>query len=1180
MNEITQRTGSIFDEHPQLRTFRENFMKHHPDVNFDAKNLYVIQSFNQDGELTDEHYGLNLITDGGLTAMNANTNNTNGKLALLEGVEEASSVLEYAFPTYTAIINNTSTDTANSVYPMAYDSTTGIVTQHASKTKWIYDYNIDGITRDIEVNCIIYYYTGTGAGGFNNTPVAKVTTYDVNGLPASFTKHLNEKMVITLYIVNSFHEDLIDDAYDQGIYITMNPGRIAGIGSGSNIWAKQWMCWSSLYTAYDATDNSAYTKTYTSLSNLSYYSESKYMQQNGEMTDSNYSGWTLMTDPRCFYSRSMLRFGNWYSSGFSDGGVIHITEEMKLATPEEIVCDTVYTNNSETGSLSNTFGLCAFAVEYCQGMIPVADFSISAVKGYNYTTHAWDIDISFIDEPDAYYDNPFCQSRLNVGISGATPQWDNYVYTNPRAKTITGRPPAVPVTALAPTASKVYTMYATDKWWDVSSWELIANRNAIPQSLQNKKYFISSGGDNDTLIPTYDQAVHRLNVGTEHTVLNTPAAPYWVQGFRPIINKDDGWILVQDHILFMNGNDVAASYRLHGPEMVPWMYYSTRWEYAYQNLYVYDGTDYVLNTSPTYNSRTTYYIDGLDEYTIRYNVGNKLLVGSHVGTYNTGYPTKLRLYTIIDASTPPTYIDITVDTNTTNRQYFSMYSGSQSGYYVIQDQQTHCANIISLADGSVVKLENVMYCFAVEYSNYCVYMDYNSSPIMFHVYDMTTNTIRSDIILPSEYANIVYMCGWRDYVYIKSTSGTSSYVNIINVEDGSINLSSVVIPNVFPSLTYNSGSAVANAWRLNMLVGQMYTEECMIISQPWQGSNSPIVIKYSDPETTFDLFKNGYLNERPIDAYFERNNYNGKSGSLVSYIVHDEQSISQSKLLLVNALGTQVGYQSATSKEYWIYDSSEFYPSVLDIGLAIDSGSPTNLCRFHGMKTTDATYSHGALVYWNNGIIRIDKNGDGVWRPLQWFIASQVTGTTNTIQAYNNPKKIGHKSINIFKTNRGIIQHTQAPRSTGDIQMVFKHDDCFYNNYGPLPSGANFYKVLKGEVIGPYGEIISVPNGTTIRVEVVPADGFEFLVGAFKWYLQDFTLSYNTDGDISNSSIAWTSSTATADDKDQQNGTAITLTRDIAVLGIGIGITVNTPQVLTATMIKSIKITTDPHLST
>jgi hypothetical protein len=721
-------------------------------------------------------------------------------------------------------------------------------------------------------------------------------------------------------------------------------------------------------------------------------------------------------------------------------------------------------------------------------------------------------------------------------------------------------------------------MYATDKWWDGTSWELIPNISSIPQSLQNKKYFISSGGDNDVMIPTYDQNTHRLNVGTSHTVQNTPQSIEWIYGFKPIVNKTDGWILAQDHLLFMNGNDVTASYRLEGPEMSRWGYNADSWNATYQNLYTYDGTDYIPNTDPVYSSRTNYYINAIDEHTIRYAVGNKLLVGSHPTMYGMQYPATLRLFTITDSSTAPTYIDIPVDTNTTDRRYPAMYSGTQEGYYVIQDQQTHCANIISLEDGTVVKLENVMYCFALEYSKYCIYMDYNSSPIMFHVYDMTTNTIKTDFVLPSEYSNIVYICGWRDLVYIKSKSGTSSYVNVVNIDDGSVNVSPVTFSNEFTTAANNSTTPANNAWRMNMIAGQSYTRDIMILFSLKQADYVPTVIKYDDPDVSFALFKNGTLEERPIDTAFERNTYEGRCGGIDSYLVHDIQSNTQSKLLFVNTWGIEVNKTPAN--QYALYDKKDFYGGVSDIGDAVVKSSPMNACQYHNNNYDDATCCHGGLVYWNNGIIQFDKTGAAIWRPLEWFIASRITGTTYTIQAYNNPKKIGHKAYNIFRTNRGTIQHTDVTRSSGDIQMVFVQGSVGYSSGNE--QGISWFKILKGIVEGPFETKISVPNGTTIRIEVVPVPGFEFLIGTFRWYVQDLTINHDINGDYAQYGTGpnWTSALATADDENQTNGTSITLDRDVNLCGICIGTTSSELQVLSAAMIKSIKITTDPHLST
>ena len=1179
-----KQAGSLYAEFPELKTFTQNICARHPEYGSAIpKNLDLIQSIDMNGNVTEEHYGMNLVTDIGADEIIFDPNNESYQLSLYEGASTAASVLDYAQPTYTRKINNTSSDTAYTTYPATYDSTTGIISQAEQWIQWTFDYNYDGIDTDMTVNCITYN-PKTTTGGIQYVPILKITTYDVNGMEAPLIKHINEKLVITMFSIGTIHESLLIDGYDNGHYIAMNPARMARTRVGGNGYVAEVRTLSSLWDSYNTSTAGGTTYTYKTLGNMSY--GQKYMNMHGEQgywVKNNMS--YIMSDPRVYMSRTEFRLGSNWSSGFSDGGVITWQNEEKLSQPEEIVCESVFTNSFQTGDMGDSFGLKRFETTTCAGIIPVTDFSISSVKGYNYTTHAWDIDIPFTDAPYAYYDNPTVMNHTNLGIETG---WDNYIYIHPRAKDSTGRP-GVAIAGFKKTASgATYTMYATDKYWDRSSWELISNIGNIPTALQKKKYYISVGGSNSDMGITYDQQTHSLNVGSEYAVQNAPtdfikSGPY---GFRSLVDLTNGWILAQEHLMFMNGNDVQYSYRLTGPEFYPIFTSGNNWAANNDKYYLYQNDQYVLNTDPTYNSRNTYYTNEIDPYTIRYGFGDKILVGTIMTEPRKTYPTAVRLYTITSPSTAPTYQDIQIDTNTTDRSYPGIYSASENGFFVIQDQNTHCANIINVEDGTLVKLEDVELCFAINYTDYCVYKVSGSTPTTFNVYDMSTNTVHASFTIPDAYANITYIMGWNGYFYIKSVSGTSDYVHMYNIHDGSLTLldsASFTIPNtLITDRTTSTNTGESAYYRINQVFGLMFSPDVMVINQPRQSYNgssdnfNPIrYIKSDSPEITHQTFKHGTYSERPIESRFESNVYDGSGGEgrLTTTLVHAVQSVSQSKLLLVDTLG--IYYSSSSTSPWAVYNTNNCWASVVDFGIAVDTEEQQNACYKH-YTVSNSTDWHGGLIYWNNGIIRMTDT-EMTWRPLDWFLPHKVTGTTYTIQAYNNPKKLGGKEFTFFKTNRGATyQHAEPPRSTGDIQMVFKHETLGYNNGSE--QGFIFMKRLQGEVYGPDACDVAVPSGTTIRIEVEPVEGFEFLVGTFKWYLKGLTLT-ETDSSYS-FTTNWTSSVATADDKDQTNGTSITTTANANILGVIVATSSSTIPWLMPTMIKGIKITTDPHIST
>ena len=57
---------SVYDQYPGLKQFLDNYKVMHHGEGGNTKNLYVIQSIDRDGNVTAEHYGLNLMTDIGV----------------------------------------------------------------------------------------------------------------------------------------------------------------------------------------------------------------------------------------------------------------------------------------------------------------------------------------------------------------------------------------------------------------------------------------------------------------------------------------------------------------------------------------------------------------------------------------------------------------------------------------------------------------------------------------------------------------------------------------------------------------------------------------------------------------------------------------------------------------------------------------------------------------------------------------------------------------------------------------------------------------------------------------------------------------------------------------------------------------------------------------------------------
>ena len=86
------------------------------------------------------------------------------------------------------------------------------------------------------------------------------------------------------------------------------------------------------------------------------------------------------------------------------------------------------------------------------------------------------------------------------------------------------------------------------------------------------------------------------------------------------------------------------------------------------------------------------------------------------------------------------------------------------------------------------------------------------------------------------------------------------------------------------------------------------------------------------------------------------------------------------------------GYNNTTSGGY--------QKILVDIGQRLDQEyvSPSEYDHF-----VSETAQYCGMAYYGDGVIIIQPSGEMKWVPIDMFLPHQIVGTTNTINAYNNP---------------------------------------------------------------------------------------------------------------------------------------------------------------------------------
>lgn len=887
-------------------------------------NLYLFQTIDMDGNVTNEAYGMNLMTKTWFENIYAK-----GTYPSNPGIFIGSSDVDPALSDTalgSAIITTKTIDSNTNVtkYGMIYDSTTKICSQRVRVYVGYYDYNISGITSDVEIKEV-------GYGPAYNNLITHALVYDADGNKSSITKHLNERLMITMYWSICFKPDWIKTQYDKGVYIAFEPYYFFDKSNARR----------DIYAVYYNRVGNKMMQSVTG-DDMLFSSGTSTIGTDNVITSTVSLG-------SCYLEAQQANVCNIVASDSQSSGSsfaptanarLHIITDVSLPQPEEITCDTVYTNSHTSSILTDTFGS-----TYPYGVIPAAKFDISSMHMYNHLTHDWDIEETYVNAPDNDYST--LSMFLNVGIYMYIPSLNKsqyvYVYINRRTD--------LPITSFGRSGM---TMYATDEYWNPDSYEAIDDLSNINESLGTKRYYIRTDADGG--ISSYAELYPRRSSSIRHEITCPEPVTYKLteqaqmgsnpvyryNGAYKILSSDQyGYLVTNCHILYPDVNGETKTYEFWGQD------------------------------------------NGYTERRLRFitKTGDRLIgvKGTYAYSDLTVYPGALRMYDMSgDGSTAPTHTDYTLDWSS-GSVGTPTYTQSDAGFLVIQ-RNTNVNEVIIMniygddgATPTFTKISNAQYCIALNPTNKCVYMVSGSSPLTFNVYDMSTNTVVDTFSLPTNGYTLTGIFGWSDFIYIRVSLNNAYTVFMYNINTKQLS----TIDIVGDGITWST-----------LTLPMVSCDECMVIP----GKGSAIVIKDSEPTKGIQL----------SSAYADIMSF--------SFLYSAEiKRVNNGKILL---LAFASGYRS--------------YGLVVDLGWVLDNGEityfPTGNFRY--ISTSNGGQNIGIykdyvwnIDYGNAGSYDASSNNTIEMYPYQNFIPHKITGTTTTIQSYNNPKRLGGRTYSVSITN-------------------------------------------------------------------------------------------------------------------------------------------------------------------
>ena len=494
-------TGKPID--PKFQRALE-FAKHHNEMRGKSgiSNLYVIQKKDLDGNVIEEKYGMNLMTDYGMSQYLVSNTNFPTNVYIGNGSGSFNHTTSNIISPITTISATVSSTAKNYSHPLYYDSVAGLATSFVQYLQCYFDYNITDVTVPVTIS----------EYGIGTSPTQLWThswVYDNLGNQSTITKELNTRLEITVYFCMSFSTSLITNAWNEGKYVIVtNPARFFD---------------SRMY------ENGIRSYKRNGVNTTRGTSRTKSLFTNNLIT------MTTTISPFIIYPNTgndhdyIDGFINWHS------GCMMI-DTCKYSTPKAF--DTI--NNPDQSTIGNEYG---YADTFgTNGHIPFTRLNITNSYTYNPETQEFDLPDTFVQDSSVWYNDTSMSTTFAILIryTNNNTVLNAYVFANMSTDN-----PIVKFNTAA------QTVYATDTYWDTSSWEYISDLTNIPLTSRTKRYYISSS-NTDPLNPVRQkqQFAFKCSDDATHHSLNVTYGDGYLSNAS---NPDGGWFVFGNKIYELTG---------------------------------------------------------------------------------------------------------------------------------------------------------------------------------------------------------------------------------------------------------------------------------------------------------------------------------------------------------------------------------------------------------------------------------------------------------------------------------------------------------------------------------------------------------------------------------------------------------------------------------------------------
>lgn len=988
----------------------EDFIKNNP--NMKCENLYLCESIDVDGNVVDTKIGVNLLTNYGLKDhfVDGNSRYTNMYIWLGSGQTEPDPT-SASLTTYISSLGQGSGYEywSNTFYEYTFDQETLLwsVKNIISKNYWDYTAGSNGE----------YEIWELGLGHSQTALRTHALIYDGQGQQTCIVKRPNTRLYITAYWVASVSMAEVPEMYKNGKYLYIDPHMaMPNYGYKTVYWSN--LTRGKLYNndanyEWSGSRWSWNTHTYTNLvtndarqahmelgpSDHSAFWEADYLYS---------SGW-LIAEGRDWGSR--------YQTSLKDCGYYAMMIYDLLPEPEEMESYWAYTNYSFTYILSdptdytngvntnhwsflrldgNFGGTQAYrrtsnnptSWSSTNATFPCTDFHITELTMYNHTTKEWDIPVPYKDEPNTIYCDHWMRFYQTLWIKYKGNSINVYVFINMFPHDSSG----TPIPKILSFNNSNMVLAGTDAYWDPSTYVEIPNLNSVPVELQQKRYYVVVSGTVAELAPSMSRAdwfKHELRP------VNSPfELTHETTGIIPRMLKHDSYTS------FASGNYNEEYSGIYTYGCIPlvsntkkffcinWMlvFCDENWNVTRYNLLLEDKYP-----GCRYRRYMTADCDRILWFTtrVRTNLENETSGSNNTTSYAVA-ANRFSIWTIVDANTTPTRVDLDLstmwtDTSLVNNEYcYHRYSWSDVGYLVVAKRRTEpefvYVDIYGTGNGPEMHLvTNAKHARAIEHTQFCIYQDMNlteGSKYVFNIFDMSSGTVDDTITIDDGTTYTINgTYGYNEHVYIRvKSSANLEYTYYYNRSTHSLEKLTDTFQFMLTDMIY---------WAHQTTV---YDDYC-IMNQGHESSGHTYIIHGNEWHRVFP---------------------DGKVSNYASYQKSFAclNTINDGKQLLMGLSG-----RSGTDQTSY----------VLDLGLLLDSSSKTEdyvpYGHFGSKDCTEGYDVTGPIIPYNDGILVMSgaerrktygsntKLGRIWWFPPEMCLRLHMKGTTRTLNSYNAPIK-------------------------------------------------------------------------------------------------------------------------------------------------------------------------------